>query len=136
MKIIVSDNPAAADEAFVINSLWQHNAKTTPVDIHPLSLIQRDEYNDIIAGLVAKTWWGALEIQYLWVSAALRGQGVGRDLIQKAEQEAKRRGCHMAYVDTFDFQAKGFYEKSGYSAYGMLGDYAHKHTRYYLAKNI
>lgn len=136
MKIVVSDNPTPADEAFVIDNLWQHNAKITPVDIHPLFLTLRDEDNRIMAGLVAKTWWGALEIQYLWVSDAIRGQGKGRDLLTKAEQEAKRRGCHMAYVDTFDFQAKGFYEKSGYSAYGKLGGYAHTHTRHYLAKNI
>ena len=56
--------------------------------------------------------------------------------MQNAEQEAKKRGCHMAYVDTFDFQARGFYEKLGYSVYGELGDYAHQHTRHYLAKKI
>ncbi|WP_455817339.1 GNAT family N-acetyltransferase [Pseudomonas cerasi] len=136
MKITVTDTPADADETFVINSLWQHNAKTTPVDIHPLFLTLRDENNQIFAGLVARTWWGALEVQYLWVSDDCRGKGVGRDLMLAAEQEAKQRGCHMAYVDTFNFQAVGFYEKLGYSAYGALGDYAHLHTRHYLAKKI
>lgn len=136
MKITVTDSPAAADEAFVIDSLWQHNAKTTPVDIHPLFLTLRDEDDQIMAGLVARTWWGGLEVQYLWVSDDCRGKGVGRDLMLSAEREAKQRGCHMAYVDTFDFQAKGFYEKLGYSAYGELDDYAHLHTRHYLAKKL
>jgi len=136
MKITVTDTPADADETFVINSLWQHNAKTTPVDIHPLFLTLRDENNQIFAGLVARTWWGGLEVQYLWVSDDCRGKGVGRDLMLAAEQEAKQRGCHMAYVDTFNFQAVGFYEKLGYSVYGELGDYAHLHTRHYLAKKI
>ncbi|MBP2154121.1 GNAT family N-acetyltransferase [Erwinia rhapontici] len=136
MKITVTDTPENADEAFVINSLWQHNAKITPVDIHPLFLTLRDENQQIFAGLVARTWWGGLEVQYLWVSDACRGKGVGRDLMLAAEKEAKQRGCHMAYVDTFNFQAVGFYEKLGYSAYGELGDYAHLHTRHYLAKKI
>ncbi|WP_455811374.1 GNAT family N-acetyltransferase [Pseudomonas graminis] len=136
MKITVTDTPADADETFVINSLWQHNAKTTPVDIHPLFLTLRDENNQIFAGLVARTWWGGLEVQYLWVSDDCRGKGVGRDLMLAAEQEAKQRGCHMAYVDTFNFQAVGFYKKLGYSTYGELGDYAHLHTRHYLAKKI
>lgn len=136
MKITVTDTPADADETFVINSLWQSNAKTTPVDIHPLFLTLRDENNQIMAGLVARTWWGGLEVQYLWVSDDCRGQGVGRDLMLAAEQEAIQRGCHMAYVDTFNFQAVGFYEKLGYCAYGELGDYAHLHTRHYLAKKI
>ncbi|BCQ33397.1 hypothetical protein ERHA54_07840 [Erwinia rhapontici] len=58
MKITVTDTPENADEAFVINSLWQHNAKITPVDIHPLFLTLRDENQQIFAGLVARTWWG------------------------------------------------------------------------------
>ncbi|MBM7343459.1 GNAT family N-acetyltransferase [Pantoea coffeiphila] len=136
MKITITDKPAAADEEYVIDSLWTHNAKTTPVDIHPLFLTLRDEQNQIMAGLVARTWWGGLEVQYLWVSDDCRGKGVGRDLMQNAEQEARKRGCHMAYVDTFDFQARGFYEKLGYSVYGELGDYAHQHTRHYLAKKL
>lgn len=136
MKITLTDNPISAEEDFVVNSLWAHNAKTTPVDIQPLFLTARDDQNQILAGLVARTWWGALEIQYLWVSDACRGKGTGRELIQSAEQEAKKRGCHMAYVDTFDFQAKGFYEKLGYKAYGKLGDYAHQHTRHYLSKTL
>jgi len=136
MKILVTDTPAAADEEYVIDSLWAHNAKTTPVDIHPLFITLRDDDNQIYAGLVARTWWGGLEVQYLWVSDACRGQGTGRDLMQTAEAEARKRGCHMAYVDTFDFQAKGFYEKLGYAPYGELGDYAHLHTRHYLAKKL
>ena len=136
MKITLTDNPISADEDFVIDNLWAYNARTTPVDIHPLVLTLRDDRGQILAGLVARTWWGALEIQYLWVSDACRGKGTGRELIQSAEREAKKRGCHMAYVDTFDFQAKGFYEKLGYVAYGELGDYAHQHTRHYLSKNL
>lgn len=136
MKITITDRPSSADEDFVVSRLWAHNAKTTPVDIQPLFLTLRDEQDQILAGLVARTWWGALEIQYLWVSEACRGKGTGRELIQSAEREAKDRGCHMAYVDTFEFQAKGFYEKLGYTAYGSLGDYAHQHTRHYLAKKI
>lgn len=77
-----------------------------------------------------------MEVQYLWVSEAYRKSGLGRKLMQKAENEALKRGCHQAYVDTFGFQAKGFYEKLGYTEYGNLPGYAHKHTRHYLAKLI
>lgn len=89
-----------------------------------------------MAGLVARTWWGGLEVQYLWVSDEYRKSGYGRQLMEKAEEEAIKRGCHMAYVDTFDFQARGFYEKLGYRVYGDLGGYAKKYTRHYLAKEI
>lgn len=136
MQINVTDNPAQVDEDFVIDSLWAHNNKFDEVDIHPLFITLRDEKNAIAGGLVARTWWGGLEVQYLWVSDDYRTHGYGRQLMQQAEKEALKRGCHMAYVDTFSFQAKGFYEKLGYREYGHLGNYAHKHTRYYLAKDL
>ena len=136
MQINVTDNPAQVDEDFVIDGLWTHNSKFDAVDIRPLFITLRDEENAIAGGLGARTWWGGLEIQYLWVSDACQGGGFGRQLMLRAEKEAIARGCHMAYVDTFDFQAKGFYEKLGYREYGHLGNYAHKHTRYYLAKDL
>lgn len=136
MKLNITVRPDAKDEEFVIDSLWAHNDTIEKVDIHPLFLTFTDDNQQIIAGLVARTWWGGLEVQYLWVSAAHRKAGLGRQLMLQAEKEALKRGCHMAYVDTFNFQAKGFYEKLGYQAYGELGNYAHKHVRHYLAKDL
>jgi len=136
MKINITDMPDPKDEKFVISSLWAHNDTIDKVDIRPLFLTFTDDTQHIIAGLVARTWWGGLEVQYLWVDKAHRQSGLGHQLMKQAEAEAIKRDCHMAYVDTFSFQAKGFYEKLGYQAYGKLAEYAHKHTRHYLAKNL
>jgi len=136
MKIVVTDKPSVQDEEFVIAGLWKHNSQFDEVDIKPLFLTLRDEQNHILGGLVARTWWQGLEVQYLWVGEAVRGLGKGRELMLKAEEVAKERGCQMAYVDTFDFQARGFYEKLGYSVYGSLGGYLGKHTRFYLHKSF
>ena len=43
-------------------------------------------------------------------SGKLQKKGFGKDLMKKAEDEAIKRKCHMAYVDTFDFQAVNFYK--------------------------
>lgn len=134
MKIIVTDNPSLQDEEFVIDNLWKHNSQFDEVDITPLFLTLRNEQNHILGGLVARTWWQGLEVQYLWVGEDARGQGKGRELMLKAEEVARDRGCRMAYVDTFNFQAKGFYEKLGYSVYGNMEGYLGKHTRFYLQK--
>nr|WP_304186135.1 GNAT family N-acetyltransferase [Hafnia alvei] len=136
MNINITDAPNPQDEEYVIDNLWAHNSKTEAVDIHPLFLTVTDDKGKIVAGLVARTWWGGLEVQYLWVSDEYRKSGYGRQLMENAEKEALKRGCHMAYVDTFDFQARGFYEKLGYRVYGDLGGYAHRFTRHYLAKEL
>ena len=112
MKINVTDNPAQVDEDFVIDSLWAHNDKFDKVDIHPLFITLRDEENHIAGGLVARTRWGGLEVQYLWVSDDHRAQGFGRQLMLEAEKQAIQRGCHMAYVDTFSFGRRAFMKSS------------------------
>ncbi|MFU9136343.1 MULTISPECIES: GNAT family N-acetyltransferase [unclassified Erwinia] len=134
MKIVTTSTPSAEDQEYVISHLWQHNSQFDAVDIEPLLVTLRSEDNQIHGGLVAKTWWEGLEIQYLWISEAQRGNNQGRALMLKAEEIAKARGCKMAYVDTFGFQARGFYEKLGYQVYGSMDGYLGKHTRYYLQK--
>ncbi|MDC9591534.1 GNAT family N-acetyltransferase [Xenorhabdus sp. XENO-10] len=136
MKIHITDTPNSLDEEYVIQNLWVHNQQYSDVDIRPIFLTITDDKNQIIAGLIAKTWWGGLEIQYLWVNEKHRTKGFGRQLMLQAEEEALKRHCHMAYVDTFNFQARGFYEKLGYKVYGKLVGYAHKYTRFYLAKKF
>jgi hypothetical protein len=54
----------------------------------------------------------------------------------RAEEEAIRRGCCHAYLDTFDFQAPGFYRKLGYSEWGVLEDFPPGHQRIFLKKDF
>ncbi|EGT5730050.1 GNAT family N-acetyltransferase [Cronobacter dublinensis subsp. dublinensis] len=136
MQMNFLNNPSRQDQDAITNGLWAHNDKYHPVDIKPFIINYTDGKGEVIAGLVAQTWWGGLEIQYLWVSEKYRGNGYGKNMMLAAEDEARKRGCHMAYVDTFDFQAKQFYEKLGYSEYGSLAGYAHKFKRHYLAKEF
>jgi GNAT superfamily N-acetyltransferase len=66
----------------------------------------------------------------------LRGAGLGRQLMEQAEQEAIHRGCHIIWLDTFTFQARGFYERLGYTVFGTLEDYPPGHSRFFLRKNL
>ncbi|CDL82273.1 GNAT family N-acetyltransferase [Xenorhabdus sp. 42] len=136
MKMHITDTQNVQNEEYIIKSLWEYNQNYDNVDIKPLFISFTDESNQIVAGLVSRTWWGSLEIQYLWVSEQYRKKGLGKQLMLQAEKEALSRSCHMAYVDTFSFQARGFYEKLGYKVYGQLEGYAHHHTRFYLAKQF
>ncbi|MGE9553169.1 GNAT family N-acetyltransferase [Erwinia amylovora] len=135
MKINIIENPTHTQKDAITDALWEHNADYHPVKIEQFSLEFVDE-STLCGGLIAQTWWGALEVQYLWVAEARRGVGLGKSLMLQAEEIARERGCHMSYVDTFDFQAKGFYQKLGYEEYGSLKGYAHKFRRFYLAKEL
>jgi hypothetical protein len=53
-----------------------------------------------------------------------------------AEAEAVQRGCRAVALDTFSFQARGFYERLGYSVFGVLNDCPPGHSRFYLTKRL
>src|SRR3989338_8222104 len=97
----------------------------TPRHYRPLLLVLRNREKKIIAGFEGSTYWGWLNIRLLWVSKDLRG-----------EEIAKERKCFSAVVDTFSFQARGFYEKLGYKIFGKLDDFPPGETRYYLSKQL
>ena len=80
--------------------------------------------------------WGYLDIQSLWVDESLRGKGAGAHIMAMAENEAKTRGCSISMLDTYEFQALGFYLKQGYTQFGRLENYGGRYERYFLVKNL
>lgn len=137
LKIVIDNHPDPHDIRTVISQLVEYNNSQTQKDVYdPLAIWVRDVQNTIVAGLVGKTHWGWLYISHLWVAENLRGQGYGRKLLLKAEEVAKQRNCGHAYLDTFSFQALGFYESLGYQAFGVLEDFPPGHQRYFLRKEL
>ena len=88
-------------------------------------------------GLKPAPWNSDDEVVYidtLWVDSKYRGKGLGAKLLAEIEKTAKAKGCYLIHLDTFDFQAKEFYEKQGYEVFGVLEDCPKCHCRYYLKK--
>ncbi|MBW4672075.1 MAG: GNAT family N-acetyltransferase [Cyanomargarita calcarea GSE-NOS-MK-12-04C] len=135
-RIAIEDNPSAQDVRAVISNLVDFNeTRVLKKDTYePLAIFIRDANNEIVGGLVAETYWGWMFISHLWVKEALRGQGYGRKLMVLAEEEAKKRGYFNIFLDTFSFQAVGFYQKLGYEIFGTLEDFPQGHQRYFLQK--
>src|SRR6185312_10035671 len=94
------------------------------------------ETGDILGGLWGSTAYGYLHIDMLILPEELRGHDLGSRLMAQAEEEAVRRGCRGSYLETFDFQARGFYEKLGYSVFGQLAETPPGHTRFFLTKRL
>jgi ribosomal protein S18 acetylase RimI-like enzyme len=75
-------------------------------------------------------------IDILWVDEECRHLGFGGMLLAKAEAEAKKRGLDYMVLDTFDFQAEGFYLKHGYENIGTLKNFIRGHDRFYMKKML
>jgi GNAT superfamily N-acetyltransferase len=94
----------------------------------------RSNANNIIGGLWGTTGYGWLFTQLLVVPASMRGQGIGTKIMQCAEREATSRGCHSAWLDTFEFQAREFYERIGYECFSELPNYPIGFSRFFMKK--
>ena len=113
-----------------------NRSKREPSKNEPLNIYLEDEQGKLKAGMVAETFGNWLEIEYLYVSDDLRGQGIGSKILKVAERESKERGCKYSFVDTFNFQASKFYEKHGYKEVFALKNYPYTGERYYYTKEL
>nr|WP_283104521.1 GNAT family N-acetyltransferase [Shewanella olleyana] len=84
----------------------------------PLTVVIKDDNDNVIAGLAGRTIYNKFLINVLWVDEKLRGEGLGYKLMALAESEARKRGCLAAQVDTLAFQASDFYQKNGFTIIG------------------
>jgi len=109
-------------------------ATVKPRDWQTISLALRDSQGAIVAGLYGATMWSWLMIDGLWVAPAQRRQGLGSQLLLAAEEIAIQRGCIGSWLGTFDFQAKTFYERHGYSVFAELPGFPPNHTHFHLRK--
>jgi len=106
------------------------------MNYQPLVIFMRDETGKIVGGLAGETYWGWLHVDGLWVDEIARGLGYGSQLLEMAEQEALRRGCRRSHLDTMSFQAQPFYEKRGYTVWGVLEDLPQGHQRIFMRKEL
>ena len=133
----LTSQPSAEEEKAVRDTLWEANAAFGfPRDRQGLSLLLRDAAGAVVGGLIGSTGWGWLYIENLVVPEALRGAGWGRRLMAAAEAEARRRGCTGMRLDTYSFQARGFYERQGFAVVGQIEDCPPGATRFCMTKRL
>jgi len=100
-------------------------------------VVAQDESGTVIGGLRGVSLHKWLKIDVMAVSPDHRRQGVGRELVNEAEQMARGRGCEYSYVDTMSFQAPEFYLALGYEESGRLKDWdSHGHDKMFLTKRL
>jgi GNAT superfamily N-acetyltransferase len=121
----------------IVAPLVQYNeSRAGPSHYRPLVVTLQDSSAQVVGGMWGATGYGWLFTQLLVVPDAARGKGIGTRLMQLAEQEAVARGCHSAWLDTHEFQAKGFYERLGYVPFGELLNFPHGFSRIFLQKSL
>jgi len=136
--LTLTDVADEADRRAILAPLVDfNNGQTGPSGNRPIAVLVRDvagATGAIAGGLWGHTGYDWLYVQLLVVPADARGQGLGTRIMQMAEEEARARGCRGAWLDTFEFQARGFYERLGYSCFGEIADYPAGFSRFFMKK--
>jgi GNAT superfamily N-acetyltransferase len=136
--VVIFDPEAAADQCKIVQALVDNYnvAVTGRTEWYQVTFFLRDENGEILGGLLGDIWADWLHVGTLAVAAPVRGHGFGRELMKRAELYAVERGCTDAFLDTFGFQARGFYEKLGYRVFGTLENHPAGHQHYFMTKRL
>ncbi|KGO85074.1 acetyltransferase [Flavobacterium rivuli WB 3.3-2 = DSM 21788] len=126
--------------ATIISGINSYNLSQIPAIANtwtPLDFVIKNESGIEIAGILSGIgYWNGLDIKVLWVAEAYRKTGIGSLILKHTEDAAREKGATVAMLDTFDFQAEGFYLKNGYKVIGEVQNFPPGHRRIYLSKKL
>lgn len=136
-RIVAERRNARAVARRVRNGLIAYNARHAGAPKYRrLVLSARDERGRVIGGLAGELYWNALYVELLWLEESARTLGLGRRLMEEAEKRARRARKDLIYLNTYSFQAPGFYRKLDFRSIGRIADYPRGETRHFLVKNL
>jgi GNAT superfamily N-acetyltransferase len=137
-SIFVTDLPEAEDVALISNALDEFNVQETGIDDRrPLAVLVRDpETKQVVGGVTGRTSLGLLFLDLFYLPPALRGAGVGSEILRQAEEEGRRRGCRAGVLYTISFQAPGFYRRHGWRVFGEIPCDPAGTSRVFMTKDL
>ena len=135
---VVFDPCAAAARRNMVQTIVDNHsvAITGQTEWYPVAFFLGDEKGEVLGGLLGDIWAAWLHVRTLAVAAPARGHGFGRELMKRTELYAVELGCTDAFLDTFSFQARPFYEKLGYRVFGVLENHPAGHQHYFMTKQL
>jgi GNAT superfamily N-acetyltransferase len=137
MNLELTLAPSPADEKAILDGLIAFNEKAGgPIGYQPMAILLRDDAGVVQGGLVGRVVYDWLFIELLHLPASARGEGLGTSMMQQAEAFARERGLAGVWLDTYHFQARGFYEKLGYTIFGTLEGHPRNGRRFFLEKRF
>jgi ribosomal protein S18 acetylase RimI-like enzyme len=136
-RIVAEKKNASAASRHLWAGLVRFNRKTAgPLRYRRTVLTVRDASGGIQGGLILQSYWKESYVELLWLSGRARRAGLGRKLMAEAERRARRRGSVLLHLNTYSFQAPGFYEKLGFRRFGGMEGSPAGASRHFYAKRL
>jgi len=124
--------------SYLQKKMDDYNSKLIPPEnSRKICYFLEDSEGKIIGGIMGETLWRSFHIHTIWIEKEIRGKGLGRKLIQAAEEKAKSYDCIYSMVGTFEaLGARPFYERLGYKIESKSVDSPQGHIGYFFYKKI
>jgi ribosomal protein S18 acetylase RimI-like enzyme len=136
-QIVYDEKPQQSAWGIIGEGITNYNKQQAGDDkAQRICFVLQAPDQEVVGGVIAALYWDWLYIDLMWIKDELRDRGYGHRLLTLAEDEGRRRGAKNAFLDTFSFQAPGFYKKHGYKVFGELDNFPPGHQRYYLTKQF
>jgi len=135
--IVVRTGDAPELEASLAQRIYEYNAAATGYhDGESFTAICQSESGNLEAGTCGYTWGGCCYVSYLWVCEALRGKGLGSELLDAVERHAREKGCRLVFLSSHSFQAPEFYARRGYEPIARVDDHPVGHANIFYVKHL
>ncbi len=136
-EIIYEKNPVSEDIQILNDGIMEEaKRKKDMKQLDFFAFFIRDEKGKIMGGCGGDNMYGGLFVGQLWVAKPLRNKGYGTQLMQKAETLAKESKCNFIAVNTFDWEALGFYKKLGFYVEFERKGFDKNSIFYFLRKDL
>lgn len=138
MNIAYEAQPNAKDIDFLTDAINQEaHALGIETPTEAFSFFIRDAEKKIIAGCNGTLIYGSIYTDQLWVAPAFRGQGMGKQVMEKVHELGRSKQCTHATVCTMSFQnAEAFYKKLGYHVDFTRSKYSNNTQCLFLSKAL
>ena len=135
VELLLTDHPPDSLRDLLGGGISAANEATLgPSARQVLAILIRDK-GQVTGGLLGRTAYKRLFVELLFVPERLRGRGMGENILRRAEEEAKKRDCLGAWLETFSADARRFYVRNGYRVFGEIPDYPPGNTRHFMSKD-
>ena len=148
IEMIVIKNDNNSDYKYIIHSKLRENNRNRCYWIKEnilgdVKIPTRKEYNflafdndKLVGGAIGFVDYNWYYLDLLYVDDDYRGIDVGSNLIKNIETFAKAEKLTGIRVETWNFQARGFYEKQGFTVFAELNNCPPGTIEYHLKKEI
>lgn len=137
LRITIPESPSSADRDAIVEPLRAYNiSQAGDSGSRVVTVLLTDEHGHHVGGLWGRCAYDWLFVELLAVPEEHRGRNHGRALMEQAESIARANDCVGLWLDTYEFQARGFYEKLGFEVFGTLDDHPIGQKRFFLRKRL